>query len=476
MIDSNLNSFNINNVNSKHLNSFHTGIDKGKEVAILKIQSSIKGYLIRTELEKIKESSLSPSQTQDVVKAYVNDKTKLQSLPKAGAGKTTVYLSDDFPIVIKVSGISESQKRFEQMRQFRDLTKKLGMQNLVIPKARVHGPFIIEERLPIRLTKLKYEPKEQIAFYLKNKEQPELTETIKEFTRFCCESNVRDITQGMKLFGQTGKMGRYDNIPLYQIIENNKIKYKIGLIDLEHFSLLKGKKSATAIAESLKDVIINFPHHLDAILEIGKEYCDIEPFRQKLIEESKRVASVFKTCEDHASFVQEKNISLDNPCEFQISQNRIEELKQSICEKLVAKHKGEMRDSNWQVSDFLGSDIEATLSQFKTRFPKMMEIIANFIAQKLEEKNEGLSVSSDIELLCLRSLDLSAIEELTEIEEIWSMVDNFTFGEGYKAHSKRMKCIDFIIETIFTEMKGKELAYYCAEDVRFTGCKEVIFC
>ena len=122
-------------------------------------------------------------------------------------------MPDNLPIVLKQSGSPENRKRFNKMKQAREICDESNYPHLVIPTARIHGNFIIESRLPIMKD---HNMKVQIGFYLDNVEK--FTEAVEEFTGFLCQARLYDITGGTNDAYSTLSavpIGRYDNVAMY---------------------------------------------------------------------------------------------------------------------------------------------------------------------------------------------------------------------------------------------------------------------
>jgi hypothetical protein len=462
------------------LSTFITEKQSETDIAITTIQKFVRSYLASIAYKEEQRHSLNISLSQQVVQTYLTTRG-FSSLPRVeGAGKTKVYLPKEFPVVIKHSGSSQSKERFEKMNQFREICEKESYQYLIIPKARIHGEFIIEERLPIRVNpRFKYDPKEQIGLYIENREQ--FTDAIKEFTHFCCKNHIHDLTfthstiskNLYSLFDIPLRGGRYDNVPLYKTEENGQVKYQIGLIDLEGFYPLDYPKTEEAIIESLKEVITLFPYHFEAILAIGTKYCaNIETSYEELKQRKEESLLVLKKLyEDHLAFLKNNEILLHDSCQLIIKPHRVDQLIEKVGQAIQEKHEGAKVDNEEEkryyktaaFPNFLGDQAEIALSAFKQKeMFLIIDKVRDFISQELKAKNHGQqSVASYNELICLRSLELCIFGELKE--EVKSHLNAFSLIER-----KKNLLATLILDTLFTEMEGNELLVYrsfnCSDD------------
>ncbi len=168
------------------------------------------------------------------------------SMPRALGGRTKVYLPIEMPeIALKDLGQKKAIQRFHQMREVRSVLDSQKSSHLVIPKAKLCGDFLIEQRLPIKGTIY-----HNLRLY---NSQPEIF-----------DGAVRDM---VRLFSKMYLSGlidkgrykiRYDNLPFYVEKRGGKEEVLIGLIDLERIrSELPNHR--------LEVLAIIFPFHLDLI-------------------------------------------------------------------------------------------------------------------------------------------------------------------------------------------------------------------
>lgn len=398
-------------------------LEKQKSAAAIKIQSVWRGHLARAKAEKAKRHILNYVLLEKA-KPYIDIPSNLQDVPRATSGKTPVYLPKELPVVLKKSGSLESQKRFDQMKQGRKICEGSGYRNLIIPKARVYGNFIVESRLPITM----HSTKERIGLYIENRER--FTAAIKDFTGFLFQSCLKDITgnYGTDPYGTLSKspIGRYDNIALYLEDEEGKI----GLIDLEEFSPGCNKLQKNWSFSRCMDAIRLFPYHIDEILSVAKNFDpDIENYRKDIEIERDEVLKRFKLgYEDHLRFIIENGITIKDPGKFEnIKLNRKKDIQGLIERELIKLNQDEFKG-------ILGEDSEKTLACFNEKgFPQILDATCAFINTLLEmnlEKAGGKSaVTSREKLLAVRSLDFELSNYLYN-NPFEKSIEMFTFDSS----------------------------------------------
>ncbi|MCH9608960.1 MAG: hypothetical protein S4CHLAM45_02990 [Chlamydiales bacterium] len=289
-----------------------------REAAAVKIQTAWRGHFVRAQFkkEKINSALLSYAYLRLATPYLAPD--ELEQLPKVLDGRTNVYLLPNLPVVLKGSGRQASKERFEQMGKAQIHCRSLGYQHLVIPKARVHQHFIVEERLSIVSTHRKY----QIGLYTKNSSL--FTAAVKEFTDFLCHATLTDIVES-GFYYYEGKLeahlGRYDNIALYLEGEEGKI----GLVDLERY---ENSLQNPCYEEICKTALLLFPHHLEEIMAvIGKYDQSIESHRSELEQLRDKALKGFKSLYgSHLEFANRHGITPDEPLKLiQIDPAQIKE-------------------------------------------------------------------------------------------------------------------------------------------------------
>lgn len=97
------------------------------------IQKLCRGYLARVHTHYLKQGLLD-STLFEQTKALLEARSSLADMPQASAGKTTVYLPKELPIVLKLSGSPANYRRFHNMQALRLLCEKKGLKHLLFPK------------------------------------------------------------------------------------------------------------------------------------------------------------------------------------------------------------------------------------------------------------------------------------------------------------------------------------------------------
>jgi hypothetical protein len=381
-------------------------------------------------------------------KPLIDDRKHLKRSPRATSGKTPVYLPKNLSVVLKHSGFSKSKARLEQMMQARAICEKNGYQCLVIPEADVYKDFIVEQRLPI----VSYSLKRQVGLYIEQSER--FTCAVKELTGFLCQSSLFDIVGGSDPYGMSPstRVGRYDNINLY--LEEGR--GKIGLIDLERFNPVRYQFQEEWCFFICKDAVRLFPNHLDAILEVAKEFDpNIEQYCEALVRERDQVLECFKGIYfNHLAFALEKGISMLTPSEIRkIAPEIREEIERAVIEKMQTQ-----QDLKQQ-----------SVRRLKKKFPKLLDLITDFLSQYLQEKARGSEepMLAYSQLLAHRTLRFSIHSQKYR---------------GLKRQIVRSVKLDrrvaaALIEGIFTELaRAGEIAYYNPSVGLRSHARQCIFC
>lgn len=433
---------------------------KEKSKAVVKIQSILRGYNARVQAVKA-ENHLLGHDLLEKAKHYIDTPSNLKDIPRATEGKTNVYLPKELPIVLKQSGFPKNQERFDQMEKARDICEKNGYKQLVIPKARIHGNFIVESKLPII-----HGTKETIGFYIENREK--FSDAVKEFTGFLCQSMYfADITGNCPRNPYAGLsktlIGRYDNIALHL----EKDQGKIGLIDLERWS--PRQENLKKVEKLTKDKCYHhccnavhlFPLHLDEIMNAAREFdsnINIEVYRKDLERERDEALIRFKIAyEDHLEFIKQKGITCEKPLEVvELNSERKENIKKSIV--LIIRNEN---DDDHYYKNCLGEEPDKVIKLFEESFLKILDLTTAFYSKMLNNKIKYTKkVTSYWELLSFRTLIFSygsnkVYRDLIENVEKELQMMKLTEVWDKDSFSK------FIIDSIFEELaKGREIAYY----------------
>lgn len=417
--------------------------------AAVKIQKYWRGYLGRKKAKKAKSHVLSYPFFCEA-RPYIDGRLDLKKQPKALAGRSNVYLLEKVPIVVKqIENGKNTEDRFNQMQEAREIILSNQYQNLVIPKVRIYKNCLIEDKLPIE----RHDTKKQIGFYLENKNC--FTKAVKEFAEFSFQSTLSDIAGDTidpfaYLLGEEERslapLGRFDNVVPF-IKEGVG---KLGLVDLEFFTprCQKGKQEAFL---KCKDLICLFPLHFGEILTVAKRY---EPAIEKDLEGLEKVREAalkrFKLAyEDHIAFIKEKKISIESPSALPIiEENRKEELKKKVVEAILQEN-GQRAAYNRE------ENLERKMESFKKEtFSEVFKHLMDFLAHVLNNhliKNPPISTLRDLASHRTLLISPGVINmKLYEIGEILEKVEIKNDWIGEKA-----------VEVIFSELeRGKEIAYF----------------
>jgi hypothetical protein len=443
-------------------------LEKEKLAAAIKIQSIFRGILVQLAVKKEERHLLSYSLLEQV-KPLIDEPKKFENLPRAASGRTPVYLLNDLSIVIKQSGSPKNNIRFDKMRQAREICDASNYSHLVIPRARIYRDCIMEKRLPISEN---HDTKMQIGFYLDHVEK--FTEAVKEFTGFLCQAKLNDITGGTNDAYSTLSevpIGRYDNVAMYL----KEGIGKLGLIDLEEFDPKSESQRREGFSACIQAIRL-FPHHLEAIIGVAKNFDpNIENYRKQLETERDEVLEYFKKAyQNHLDFVQQKNINFTDPTKFdQISEDRKNKIIKVIEDEILKQNQ------NHQFKNCLGETPDTTIKVLNETgvFPKILEItlefITNFLKTNLQEHGGPEAISSYSKLISVRTLefDSSSFNKLKK-----SIAKNLSQLK-FKIKNKDRQFASTIITAIFKELaEGKEIAYYNPSFGVGTSAVHCIFC
>ncbi|MBS0626723.1 MAG: hypothetical protein JSS09_00750, partial [Verrucomicrobia bacterium] len=140
--------------NTQIFNSSSKSIRDFEEENAIKIQKVWRGFSQRDSYpcaffgEMIRCDARLPLPFRPAYSDLCKEST-LSVMEKAKGGKTTVYLPTTLPIVIKECGREKAIDRLYKMIVVRSFSRPFS--NIVVPKAALHGKFMIEERLPINI-------------------------------------------------------------------------------------------------------------------------------------------------------------------------------------------------------------------------------------------------------------------------------------------------------------------------------------
>ncbi|MFS8564205.1 MAG: hypothetical protein LVR00_07855 [Rhabdochlamydiaceae bacterium] len=229
--------------------------------AAIKIQSAFRGYSVRRYL-------ISKNEKRGATK-LISDTMKLNSLPTAACGISTVYVPVDLPLVLKKLGCKNAKRRFLANWHASHLCREARYTHLIVPRAICYKDFTIEEKQPV----LRVTLWSQTALYLENLSL--FSHVAKEFIGFLLKTCLDDILTPTHPYQDANNLllGRSDNIPF--LIDRGE--GKVALIDLGNYTSRKNPPSHDEIKKCVRIAITIFPHHLKEICEVGKiERSDFE--------------------------------------------------------------------------------------------------------------------------------------------------------------------------------------------------------
>ena len=415
------------------------------------IQKHIRGYLAR--------KSFLPS---GMFSEYTAQCEKTKSMRQAPGGNTAVFLSEEMPeVVLKQSGRRFAIKRFHQMQEVRSVLTAQKSSHLVIPKARLCGKFLVEERLQININNYH----NMFTYIL----QPQLfDEAVREMTRLFSKVHISDligcVTDSLENSDNPEKSCgyvRYDNLPLFITEEDGKKTGKIGLIDLEHAS--KGSGGLEVLARI-------FPLHVDSIKDEARK-CHMFVDDKALEERSEDGKRYFQLkFADHFDWVKKHGVSTSRP--FEIGEKRIKKLKKVVEEELL---KLNQRKSDFfkrrkidlaafelgfeEPKDFFVDDPQKTAKELSESItPVIIDNIKHCMGRSLDKIKKEKADLSELEQVIYRAFftDLT----LSQHEEVKAIINK---DKRVKFADKGISCDDYIVaqqifDVIVQELvKGNEL-------------------
>lgn len=341
------------------------------------------------------------------------------SVSTAAAGKTNVFLPQELPnFALKQSGQIIAANRFHKMQQVRPLLQKLGCTNLIIPKARLCGEFLVEERLPIPPSSY-----ENIALYVKN--PIAFDDAIKQLVRLFSKAYLPYLVGDQVYRGKDAHLllgpipgvsqyVRYDNLPLYIEHHNGNPVGKIGLIDLERFENEPNKKALCVIARI-------FPLHAEVILKEAKA-CNLsveEFYFEDALEQGRKYLQGVYT--DHHNWVnQHEHIPKGSITFNQLSEERIQALVDKAQEELLRMDKGQnplYEEENYfetPKKHFLGEHPEEVARQVaQVAVPNLLKKLYAQIEEYQSKNQPNLSFSDGFQIR-LRS----AIVSFSQLKQV----------------------------------------------------------
>lgn len=227
-------------------------------------------------------------------------------------GKSRIFIHRDRPgELIKYSPIASTfrlKDRLKQMEACRTFCRANGFRLLVVPEGRIEDDYLRERRLPIS----EVSQIGQIGLYLSNSER--FNGAVAEFVKFLCLAEFDDLLGSSELSSFSEVVNaRYDNASLY--LEGGE--GKIGLVDLESFSLMDAPPSLEHIKSACVTSVTFFPLHFDLILSVAESFDPhIRGEREALEEVRLKVVELFeRSWIAHQRFFTLHGITPSNPTE-----------------------------------------------------------------------------------------------------------------------------------------------------------------
>ncbi len=438
-----------------------------KVTAATKIQKFWRGHRGRLEAEKKRRPLLPIDFVKKAQTKYIEG-NKYKSLPKAAAGNTSVYFPPDIPIVLKMCGKADSQKRFGEMQNMHQLCAENQYQRLVVPKAHQLGEFLFETRLPIAAE----DTKEQIGLYIENKDL--FTKAVRELTSFFCQSFIDDVLGGTRdpynTLSET-PMARYDNICLY--IEAGE--GKLALVDLQHFRRLQKDEREWRCVGACKKAISFFPYHLEEILEVAKQFDpNIDNQKKELEEIQEGILKRFEIAYiSHAQFLTDRTITIANLDEGIV----IKDDQWQAIEKKIVEFIREVINKKYQGIDPKVLNLsQEELNECKQEIAGVRDLLTTFFKESISEKKsilekKSIKITNSYQLLFYRTLQIGSIISLMRAKNraFPFKMFYFDFEEMIKKTTEKLKLdelssntfIDSLINEIFDGLvEQKVIAYH----------------
>lgn len=442
----------INKFGVNHTSTLITPADSPEDKAAIIIQKYIRGYLAR---KPFLPRSLFPQYFAQCEKANGPESS---SIPQALGGKTRVYLPKKMPeVVLKNSGQEDAIKRFHQMQEVRSILDSQNSTHLIIPKARLCGNFLVEQRLPIKVDSY-----HNMELYLS---RPQIfDEAVREMTRLFSKVYLSDLV-GYQIIplghiADVEDFVRYDNLPFFIVENEGKKLGKIGLIDLEHIQ--NGPTS-----ESLEVLVRIFPYHLDIIKEEA-EKLHMEIDNASLENAAKRGKKYLQAgFADHLKWLKQKDISTETPPQpFEVNKERITKLKVLVEEELLKLNRGEnnhYKRIGYQFTPLKNFFIEDPKKAAKEHAECIvLKIIANIksqIEKQQEEKNK--KPISESELVSFRSLIIKRLKLYEGVDKLIKISPNAQFNIDFWEICEAKNISEQLIYVVIQELvNGGELFFF----------------
>lgn len=441
--------------------------------ATVTIQRFFRTQIIQEKIQHGDRSHLNgrlPYHLFDLVKPHLNSNSNAGSFYRNGAFQASssgrdIYYLKDAPIVVKPNkrpqghvGYDKNGNRWQKIEMARQVCTDQGLTALTIPRTRVYGDHLVEDRLSLGSV----DPKAQMVLYCEN--LPRFAEVAKQFVIFLSYCDVGDILNGNRDPYQTiapsTPLPRYDNLPFYLDEEGQG---KMALIDLECLSMHR-KNPSQNISYACNTALCFFPYHVEEIWTAVRTLIPNikESEKEVLIRKQQRALERFRfVYEEHVLFLRNNNIGLENYWEIPpIDFSTIEEIRISSS-NFLRKH------TIWY-SSLLKCSEEEYLEKID-RFNDSFVDIINFIHKSLSDHIR--SDETDRPLLLKRSNEsfertkvwnkmMGRIIEAIGGKKIRVLVDEETkkIKKGYP--ERYCTPATAVLREIFTQLMEKKIIYY----------------
>lgn len=297
-------------------------------------------------------------------------------------GHIPTYLPRNFSVVIKKEkSCEDSSLRAEKMKKAQIICSSNNYTHLNVPKARAYKNFNIESRLPIPISAGSEKTKRQIALYTQYPER--FTKSITELTNFLCQTTLSDLIGGAVGIKNLLKneVPRHDNAVLYLEEENNEIKGKIALVDLDGFEAKRPGYS------QLQAVITLFPLHYNEIIQEAKTFfSDLQELTPSFFKRVRDDALDFinQVYLSHANFLMLNGITPENPNKFapcSFTLERKNEIQYILSSKLI---------EDWKTKNqsLYSGNIAKTLNNIQKIIPELLDIVTTLFEEILKPSKE----------------------------------------------------------------------------------------
>lgn len=224
----------------------------------------IRKYLVGSLFCFVSSAIASSEPGIDAVLAELNSRPEpvnYQKDRRQVGGHGPIYSIDQYPgYILKIDRGKSGRATLAQ-----SLFEAFGLEHLFVPKML---PVIVGGKAML-LTERVNIPTDSFAHYMQYSLNREgYRGAIRDLTALECLRGIPDFT--INVNGViTGERIRYDNIPPFQTVDNNgNTQYKVGMIDLDHYSDTVSVRRGPAL-EIIRNVVEAFPWALDDILEIA---------------------------------------------------------------------------------------------------------------------------------------------------------------------------------------------------------------